>query len=65
MRPEAANVPQRVEFHTAAHEWSGGSRPPTTQADVRDPLPDKVLYGPRGEVISRLRQRNPIGFHDR
>ena len=61
----AANVPQRIEYHTPADEWSGRSNPPAPQAHVLNPLPDKVLYGPRGEVISRLPQRNPIGFHER
>lgn len=35
---------------------------PQPQATVTDPHPDKVLFGPRGEVIARVSGRNPIGF---
>lgn len=48
------------------------ARPPTspaalrtTQAQVTDKLPDKVLYGPRGEVIARVDPNPPIGFRRR
>ena len=61
-RVDAANVPQTIEFHTPADKWSGGAIPSATQAHVVDPLPDLVLYGPRGEVVSRVSRRNPIGF---
>lgn len=36
---------------------------PNPQANVTDPHPDKLLYGPRGNVIARVRDGHPIGFH--
>lgn len=35
---------------------------PNPQVTVVDPSPDKLLYSPRGEVIARVSDRNPIGF---
>lgn len=35
---------------------------PNPEIKVTDKLPEKVLYGPRGEVVARHDPNPPIGF---
>jgi hypothetical protein len=57
------HVPQRKERYTEAHERTEAGRNPSRDVPLSDRDPDKVIYGPKGDVIKRIEDRPFLGYH--
>jgi hypothetical protein len=57
------HVPQRQERHTDRYQWTQPGENPSGNVDVGERAADKVIYGPKGEVIKRIEDRPFLGYH--